>query len=157
MHTIKVITICDKNKKILLVGELELGKNADITLFKNICKNSVLNFSNLSIWVDLGFLGIDKLLKNISNSHTIYKPIKKGKNKDLTAQDKKYNRAISSDRVVIEHIFSDIKRYFILKNRQRTLSLKDIQDNFNLAAGLTNFRNSFSTQKRHSAVKSTLS
>lgn len=149
--------MCDKNKKILFVGEPELGKKADITLFKNVCKNSVLNFNNLSIWVDLGFSGIDKLLKNISNSHTIYKPIKKNKNKDLTAQEKKYNRFISSNRVVIEHVFSDIKRYFILKNRQRILSLKDIQDNFNLAAGLTNFRNSFSIQKRHFALKSALS
>lgn len=110
-----------------------IGKTADITIFKKIY--SFFIFLGIKIWADLGFLGIKKLLPDTK----IMIPIKKQKDIDLTTEEKKYNQFISSNRVLIEHCFSNIKKYYILKNRHRTLLTNTIETNFLICASLANY------------------
>lgn len=110
-----------------------IGKTADITIFKKIYAFFV--FLGIKIWVDLGFLGIKKLLPDTE----IMIPIKKQKDIDLTTEQKKYNQFVGSNRVLVEHCFSNIKKYYILKNRQRTLLTNTIETNFLICASLANY------------------
>ena len=67
-------------------------------------------------------------------------PHKKPKGKKLTDEQKRYNKAFSSRRVVAEHAIGRMKRYQILAQRFRnprrthTLILKNIAGLANLAA-----------------------
>lgn len=67
-------------------------------------------------------------------------PHKKPKGKKLTPEQKHYNKALSSRRVVAEHAIGRMKRYQILAQRFRnprkshTLILKNIAGLANLAA-----------------------
>jgi hypothetical protein len=68
-----------------------------------------------------------------------YKKPKKGK---LTAEEREYNRALSSFRVRIENKIRELKIFRILsdlyRNKRRGYGLK-----FNIVAGLVNFKNGF--------------
>jgi transposase len=87
-----------------------MGKTHDFTLFKD------------------EFAGIDELIQVLADSgyqgiiefHANSKiPIKKPKNKELTAEEKTYNRELSRLRIVIEHINRRIKRFKIMCDRYR--------------------------------------
>ena len=58
-HTLKWLRICGKNKRILFISAMYNGKTHDFSIFKEI----FTNFSNLKVYVDLGFLGIKKKVK----------------------------------------------------------------------------------------------
>lgn len=87
-----------------------MGKTHDFKLFKD------------------EFAGIDKLIQLLADSgyqgiiefHTNSKtPVKKRKNKELTAEEKAYNRELSRLRIVIENINRRIKRFKIMCDRYR--------------------------------------
>lgn len=65
-------------------------------------------------------------------------PKKKTKNFPLTADDKKNNRKLSSDRVLNENVIGMLKRFKIIadkyRNRRKRFGLR-----FNLIAGIYNF------------------
>lgn len=54
--------------------------------------------------------------------------------------EKQINQFIASNRVVVEQAISDTKRYFVLKNRFRTLDLQDISETIEICAALSNFK-----------------
>lgn len=64
-------------------------------------------------------------------------PKKKSKKKPLTAEDKRTNRALSSQRVQNEHVIGTVKRFKIVadkyRNRRKRFGLR-----FNLIAGICN-------------------
>jgi IS5 family transposase len=65
-------------------------------------------------------------------------PLKRSKNKPLTAADRQTNRDLGSRRIIVEHIIRSLKRFKILsaryRNRRKRFGLR-----FNLIAGLYNF------------------
>jgi hypothetical protein len=80
---------------------------------------------------DSGYTGIKKLQKNTKL------PKKSSKRKPLTAEEKKQNRDISSERVVNENVIGSLKRFKIIngryRNRRKRFGLR-----FNLIAGIHN-------------------
>ena len=65
-------------------------------------------------------------------------PFKKPKGKQLSAEEKQFNRELASERVMIEHIIRHLKIFRILsgkyRNRRRRFMLR-----VNLIAGLYNY------------------
>jgi len=82
--------------------------------------------------VDTGYVGIEEYHKNS------FLPHKKPKNGQLTKEQKRENRVISSKRVSNEHAIGFLKRFKILteryRNRRKRFGLR-----FNLIAGICNF------------------
>jgi len=81
---------------------------------------------------DSGYTGIKKLQKNSRL------PKKSSKKKPLTTEEKKQNRAISSERVVNENVIGSLKRFKIVSDRYRNRR-KRFGLRFNLIAGIHNF------------------
>ena len=81
---------------------------------------------------DTGYQGINKIVKN---SET---PNKKSKNKELTREQKKENKELSSKRILVENVIGSLKRFRILseryRNRRKRFGLR-----FNLISGVYNF------------------
>lgn len=89
---------------------------------KNICDTQPLEFfKDVTLLVDLGFIGLT------SAKATIVIPYKKSKNKELTPEQKAFNKMVSSARVQIEHIIASIKinRKVKEKFRGRLFSRED--------------------------------
>jgi hypothetical protein len=83
---------------------------------------------------DLGFLGYE--LPGVQ--HT--RPIKKPKGRELTPEEKAYNRTIAQRRIVVEHIISSVKRCRIVKDAIR-LWKEGVRDLvMEVCCGLHNFR-----------------
>jgi len=82
----------------------------------------------------LGFYGFANLYK--------YKeldiPSKKSKNQQLSEKQKEENKAISSQRVKVEHSIAGLKRYRILSDRLRIRDYKFYDQVLGVCAGLWN-------------------
>jgi hypothetical protein len=99
-------------------------------------------FSNVSVWIDLGYLGFAKNYK-IKELHIPYKKPRKSKNNPnpkLEDWQKTKNKLISQFRIFVENAIGGIKRYNILncvfRNKKEEIRDKSIY----LAAGLWNFK-----------------
>ena len=80
---------------------------------------------------DTGYQGIHKLHQNSGL------PKKKTKKNPLTKEDKKKNRALSSERVVNENVIGMLKRFKIISDRYRNRR-KRFGLRFNLIAAIYN-------------------
>ena len=105
------------------------GKKHDFRLFKE-SRTHVLPETLLQ--ADTGYLGLANLHANSSL------PRKRSKKHPLTKQERQENRAISSQRIFVEHTIRFVKRFRILsepyRNRRRRFALR-----FSLIAGICNF------------------
>lgn len=105
------------------------GKKHDFKLFKE--SKLYLNI-NTKILADTGYQGIQKI-----NSNSII-PFKKKRNTALTTEQKQFNHKLSSQRIVIENVFSSLKRFKVIackyRNRRRRFGLR-----FNLIVGFYNY------------------
>lgn len=104
------------------------GREHDFKLFK---RSKIALQEKLECLADRGYQGIQKLHRN---SQT---PKKKPRGGELTPPEKKQNRALSSRRVVGEHVIGKLKVFRILgekyRNRRRRFGLR-----LNLLASLYN-------------------
>jgi hypothetical protein len=105
------------------------GKKHDFRLYK---ESKLLIQEKTGIEADTGYQGIQKL-----HDHSAI-PIKHRKKKPLTKEDKRYNHALSSKRIIVENVLCMLKRFKILsdryRNRRRRFGLR-----FNIIAGLHNY------------------
>ena len=85
---------------------------------------------------DKGYQGILKI------HHNSVTPKKKPKNGRLSQEDKKRNRELSSERVIVEHINHKLKVFKILSERYRNRRQR-FKLRFNLIAGLYNYELKF--------------
>ena len=136
-HTRKNTIMCNAKKRIMIVSPTKDGHLHDKKqlekeeTIKNIPKNA-------NIWVDTGFLGIEKLV----NGNKIFMPKKKPKGGQLTKEEKEENKIISSIRIVVEHAIGGMKRFRCLTDVLR--SKNGIDDKFTVVcAGLWNFHLQF--------------
>jgi hypothetical protein len=99
-------------------------------------ENGIENIPPLvSILVDKGYQGIEKLNKN---SNKVFIPKKKPKGAELTEEEKEENKIISLCRMPVEHSIGGIKRFGCLNDVYRSKKGKD--DKFILVcAGLWNY------------------
>lgn len=119
---------------IKYVGLLWNGKSADITLFRS--ELGEISFKNKKVHVDLGFYGLAAELKE----GLLMIPHKKPKKKELNAEQKTENTKMSSVRVIVENALAGTKHFFICTIKNRFHKIKKIQENFDLCAGLSNFK-----------------
>lgn len=119
----------DKRSKIVICTNFANGKKHDFKLFKD----SKVRWTKESRSVtDTGYLGIQKIHRNS------ILPKKSSKKRPLTRDDKKQNKAISSERVVNENVIGSLKRFKILSDRYRNRR-KRFGLRFNLIAGIYNY------------------
>ena len=106
------------------------GRRHDFRLFK---ESRVRVPPSIPIDADTGYQGLQKLPANT------HKPAKATKKHPLTREQKRANRAINSQRIVVEHAIRRLKVFRLLgeryRNRRRRFGLR-----LNLIAALTNLQ-----------------
>lgn len=117
-----------KNLEIICTAYSK-GKEHDFSLFK---KSRVSMSKEIKCLGDKGYEGITKIH---SNSKT---PQKKPKKAELNEEQKNDNKKLASERIVVEHIYCQLKVFKIISSRYRNRR-KRFGLRFNLLAGLYNY------------------
>jgi len=129
-HTIKSqIVICLLTLTILSVG-VGKGRQHDFSVFKS---SRLLLHPDAVLLADLGYQGMHKHHPNSTL------PIKMKKGQLLSAEDKAHNKALSKQRIFIEHVNRRCKIFKIVKDIYRGKH-KNYSLTWNLVAALVNLR-----------------
>ena len=130
----KNILITSMIKKVLYLSPTYEGKAHD----KSICDEEQIRFEvPVTLWEDLGFIGLEP------DNAEVKRPIKKPRKRELNAEEKAFNRQISSKRVKVEHAIGQCKIFRIVKDKVRAFK-DDFRDTcMLLACGLNNFKIEF--------------
>jgi hypothetical protein len=123
---------CTLDGEILQLSENYPGSVHDFSLYKQ----EIPVDSNVHAYADSGYQGLDKLHQSTEI------PYKKSKNHQLDEEEKEYNTALSIVRVVIEHVWGDIKTFRIMKDVYRNRR-KRYAEKLPIIAGLVNIKNGF--------------
>ena len=125
----KTQVVVDKYRRQIICTTFANGKRHDFRIFK---ESRVRVKPETILETDTGYQGIKRLHDNS------VLPKKRSKKNPLTAEDKRRNREISSERVLNEHMIGFIKRFKIVadryRNRRKRFGLR-----FNLICGICNF------------------
>jgi hypothetical protein len=133
-HTVKNLVLTSVVGLILWVGAAVCGKMHDKTL-----ADAAHIPAHWHIKADLGFYGMQHTHPNIKLPH------KKPRGADLTEEQKRENRALSSERVKVEHAIAGVKTWRIVKDIYRNHD-EDIRNEvFIVACALHNLRLSSKT------------
>ncbi len=130
---------------ILAIGKSAQGSMHDITMF---CEDNIklgpltASMKNkktkkkdkVTIYADLGYLGIKDDLPGAN----VMQPIKKSKNKKLTLQQKMHTKKVNRARVRIEHTIGKIKQYRIMSQPYIGTD-EEFHNEFVVLTGLVNF------------------
>ena len=142
-HTDLALVISDRGLWIYYVSMPYFGKNVDFGVLK---KESPPGgggwFRKKRVLVDLGFIGIAKLyeiLELVIGAKRKRKS-KKSPRPELTEEQKGHNRAVSRERIYVEHAIGRIKIFRILKNRCRLKSEMWKNRILGICAGLWNYK-----------------
>jgi hypothetical protein len=128
-HTVKTQSVVNADTYEILLPDFANGKKHDFRILKEsnlkIADKTVIN-------ADTGYTGISKLHKNS------ILPKKKSKKNPLSAEDKKNNRKLSSQRIAAEHVIGKLKVFKMISDRYRNRR-KRFGLRFTLIAGIYNF------------------
>lgn len=126
-----VITERRRGGKVKYLSQTVEGKRHD----KKLADEEGYQFPKGSkLWKDTGFQGYEP-----ENTLT-FQPQKKPRGKELTDNEKKRNRELSSERVIIEHHIGGVKRSRIVYDTFRNRKDKYVDIVMETACGLHNFR-----------------
>ena len=114
----------------ILCVNLDKGSVHDFKIYKN---SKIHIPDSLEVCVDLGYQGIDKIIKNVSI------PDKKPKNGTLSQEQKNTNTEKSRKRIFIEHVNRFCKIFRIAKEVYRGKH-RNMGKTWNVIAGLVNLR-----------------
>lgn len=131
-HTLKTEIRVTRQGRIVHVSKTHPGSVHDFRVFKGEKRPP----KESRLFVDSGYQGIADIHQNADF------PYKASKNKPLNAEEKEYNTALSRFRIVVEHIFGDIKTFKIMSDRYRN-KRKRYAVKFNIIAGIVNLKNGF--------------
>lgn len=138
-HTRKTQITINRRGTIMHTSESVPGSVHDYKLLK---KSQVMDKipKQSKKLVDKGYDGI----KNDFKEHKhIIQPIKRRRNSPpLTKQQKHYNKAVSSARILVEHVISRVKKYEVMRDTYRN-QLKNYDEDVRVVCSLINFRLSF--------------
>lgn len=128
-------------KVILFVGRTFSGHNHDYTMLKAELPPTLDWFADLTVRVDLGYLGIqtDYAGEQIERPHKKPRKSKQQPDTRLTEAQKADNKALSQVRIFIEHAIGGMKRYNILVDRFRNQRANFHDDVIAICAALWNF------------------
>ena len=128
--------IANKEKRILFISQPYKGSYHDYKILKNEFNPRQANwFIKMEVYVDLGFLGIQKDF--ISK---IRIPFKRKKKQELEKDQKEYNKSLSRTRVKVEHAIGGLKRFRILSDRLRMRSRARYHRILGICAALWNYQ-----------------
>jgi hypothetical protein len=123
-HTLKSQVVVDKKLKAIICTSFSNGKTHDINLFKE----SKVRWTKKTTGItDSSYRRIEKIQSRARL------PKKWSKNRPLTKEEKRDNRAIASERAVNENVIGYLKRFKILSDRCRKIR-KRFGLRFNLIA-----------------------
>ena len=132
-----------KKKRHMMKFEIQTNAKGKILNISKGYKGTVHDFKirqtsehiprNATILADLGYKGIEK-----THPKTIL-PHKRSKKSKLSSEQKAHNRALSSKRVRVEHVFAQLKKFKILGSVYRN-SRKKLHLRFNIISGIYNLR-----------------
>jgi hypothetical protein len=133
-HAVKNVVVINASCKIRLLTPTSEGKKHD----KKVADEAGYRLpAGSTLLQDTGFQGFT--LEGV----TILQPKKKPRGKELTVEEKDYNRLISKIRIRIEHAIGGVKRYRIVKDKIRNCA-KNFRDQvMETCCGLHNFRLNF--------------
>lgn len=130
-HTSKNEIVSDEAGQVLYLSPTYEGKVHDKALLDT---ENLTWLPGITLRQDTGYQGYRPA------GVTIIQPTKKPRGAELTASQKEVNRAISKERVVVEHSIAGIKRLRVLKERVR-LHCYDVRDRLiNIGCALHNLR-----------------
>ena len=139
----KNTVVTTRNKFIYFLSKTVLsGKTHDFNLLKQDFLAFPNAFASHTVWVDLGYLGIDKVwnIGTVRIPHKIPRRSKKNPNPVLSPSEKEYNKFVGKNRVVVENSIAGMKRYNILVNKFRNRTIESADGLIELCAGLWNFK-----------------
>ncbi len=140
-HTIKNTLIVGKKKYIHFLGHTTQGSVHDLRLLEFDLDNVLqVIFQNITLFLDLGYTGIEKYFKIMDLIIPIKKPRKSENNPtpELTKEQKDFNKNMSSERVAVEHVIGTIKRFKILTDVFRNNGENDENLFIEIIAGVHN-------------------
>jgi len=127
-HTMKTQLLVDRSSRRIICAHTGKGSRHDFRMFR---ESRAFPHKNIKTIADSGYQGIEGILDNCLT------PRKKPKGGDLTKEDKRHNREVGSQRIVVEHAIRAIKVFKILalpyRNRRKRLALR-----VNLIAAIVN-------------------
>jgi hypothetical protein len=123
--------LCTPEKRILWLSNTFDGHFHD----KKIADEEPLKLpAGITLWQDTGFLGHNP--KGVA----VKMPTKKPKGRELTDEQKRENKEISSFRILVEHAIGGVKKCRIVKERFRCTKFGFDDDVMLIACGLHNYR-----------------
>jgi hypothetical protein len=129
-HTAKIqLIVCLFTLQILSVV-CEKGRVHDFTLFKQCGLHLA---EALEKYADAGYQGLEQLVANA------FTPIKKPRDRELTPEERAYNRALAKLRIRIEHVNRRCKIFRVAKDVYRGKH-RHIQKTWTVVAALVNYR-----------------
>jgi len=125
---------------IVFLGRTFSGHNHDYSMLKQELPPELDWFSDLEVWVDLGYQGIlsDYEGELIDIPHKKPRKSKKNSHPELTEEQRAENKAVSQVRIFIEHAIGGMKRFNILVQRFRNRKDNFEDDAVGICAGLWN-------------------
>ena len=128
------------DKWIVFVGRTFSGHNHDYSMLKHELPPDLDWFSDLEVWVDLGYQGIQSDYEGDMMAIPHKKPRKSKANPtpELTAEQQAENHAVSQVRIFVEHAIGGMKRFNILVQRFRNRKEHFEDDSVGICAGLWN-------------------
>jgi hypothetical protein len=140
-HTVKNTIIASVCQQILFLGYTVFGSCHDYSLFKAEFPPDADWFQAFRLWVDLGYLGIQKDYDALE-IHIPHKKPRKSKanpHPTLTDEQKAENRETSQVRVIVENAICRMKRFNALVVTFRNHKDNLVDDVALVAAGLANW------------------
>lgn len=134
-HTKKNIIIANEEKEIIYLGPTVGGKKHDYGEFKDDFPTEHPPQDCPTIWVDLGFTGIEKDYPELD----VVMPKKKPKGGKLTDEEKVINKLIRSIRILVEHAIGGVKRFRIISDIFRNKIDRFDDKVMEIACGLWNY------------------
>lgn len=125
----KAQVIIEQRSGEILCTDYGKGREHDFKLYK---KSKIRIKKEIRCIADKGYQGINKY-HNLSQI-----PKKKPRRASFSSSDKKENKELAKERIVIENVFAHLKRFRILQGRYRNRR-KRFGLRFNLIASIYNY------------------
>lgn len=133
-HSVTLLLMCTPDGKLIHCSEVLIGAN-DQAHWNNLNYRQLFEGKCYGVAGDSGFTFNHKWPKPGTNEIPIigFTPYKKPKGGNLTSEQRRYNRILSSIRVVVENVIAQLKRWRIIKGVYRHFSMtSNNQIDFNL-------------------------
>jgi IS5 family transposase len=135
--TIKTQILVDTKTQEIICIEVRKGRVHDFRMWK---ESQIELDEKIELLADKGYQGVNKIQ---ANSRI---PMKRPKKKSLNKEQKKFNRQLAKERIIVEHVHRRPKIFRILSSRYRCRRRR-FGLRFNLITGIYNYGIYLSSQQ----------